>query len=79
MVVRELAGELVLLDMESGNYFGLNPVGARIWEHLSDGATLEAAHTALLTEFDVETDVLKRDVLELVASLETAKLIEPRT
>ena len=78
VVVRELEGELVLLDLESGSYFGLNPVGARIWEHLSDGASLAAAHTALLAEFEVEAGVLQGDMLELIASLEAAKLIEAR-
>ncbi len=76
VVVRELEGELVLLDLESGGYFGLNPVGARIWEHLSDGATLNAAHAALMGEFDVDAGLLQDDLLELIASLEAAKLIE---
>ena len=79
VVVRELEGEMVLLDLEAGSYFGLNSVGARIWEHLSEGVSLKAAYTALMGEFDVEAGVLQDDMLELVASLEAAKLIEVRS
>lgn len=79
VVARELEGELVLLDLESGGYFGLNPVGARIWEHVSEGASLQAVHTALMGEFDVDAGVLRDDLLELIASLEAAKLIEARS
>ena len=78
VVTRELEGELVLLDLETGLYFGLNPVGVRIWEHLSEGASLETAHAALMREFNVEASVLQNDIIELIASLEEAKLIEAR-
>ena len=78
VVTREMEGELVLLDLESGSYFGLDPVGARIWAHLSEGASLEATHTALMDEFDVEASVLESDLLELVGTLESARLIAAR-
>ena len=76
VVTREMDGELVLLSLESGNYFGLNEVGARIWQELENGASLSDAHNKLMTEFNVDGSVLQADILELIGSLEEAELIE---
>jgi hypothetical protein len=45
VVVREVAGELVLLDLGRAEYFGLNPTGTRIWQGLSRGLSLRAGMT----------------------------------
>ena len=78
VVARELDGDMVLLDIESGLYFSLNKVGARLWSHLLDGATLATARDGMLNEFDVEAAVLEADILGLVNQLQDAKLIEAR-
>lgn len=73
---RVLDGEAVLLDTEGGAYFGLNVVGTRAWELIGEaGTTRGALVDALLAEFDVTSDVLERDVDELLAGLEQRKLI----
>ena len=78
VIARELDGEMVLLNLDSGSYFGLNTVGSMIWGHLVEGDSLTATHTALAQQFEVDEDVLKRDMLELVDSLMRSKLIEAR-
>ncbi len=75
VLVRALDGEAVLLDLGSGTYFGLNEVGARVWELLAEGSTVGAIRQALLAEFDVEEQVLEADVGALLAELEKRKLV----
>jgi len=68
-VFRELEGETVLLNLESGTYFGLNAVGTRIWSLIQDKGSLETVLAALRGEYDAPTEVLERDLLRLAAEL----------
>jgi len=69
-VVYKMVGEeMVLLDFERGVYYGLNPVGARVWELLAEGKTAEEIISTLTDEFDaLECDV-KGDVAALMDDL----------
>jgi hypothetical protein len=67
--------EIVLLDLDSGTYFGLDSVGSRVWELVTGNATIGEAIDAMLDEYEVEREVLERDVLLLVAELEEKQLI----
>ncbi len=57
-----LGDEAVLLNVESGVYFGLNAIGARIWELLVEGTTQEEIVGRLLDEYDVEPAQLRADI-----------------
>jgi hypothetical protein len=74
-----LSGETILLDMSSGMYFGLTPVASRFWKLLAEGSTREAIQTTLLSEFEVEPDVLSSDLDNLLVDLEAKKLIQRQT
>lgn len=76
-VVAKLVGEeLVLLDYEEEVYYGLDPVGARIWELLTAGRTLGEIIDTLLAEYDVTRDQLAADVERVVGELETSGLVK---
>ncbi len=68
-------GEAVLLDIESGEYFSLNPVGSRIWE-LCDGTRSTAEIVSVICgEFDVAEDVATADAREILDELQNEKLV----
>ena len=69
VAVRELDGELVLLNYDSEEYFGLDEVGTRILEVLREAPSLERGVEELLAEFEVAPDQLRADVERLVGSL----------
>lgn len=70
VVAREVGGEVMLLDLASGTYFGLDEVGARIWKVLDEeGGTLADACDAVAAEYDVSREELERDVLDLAEKL----------
>lgn len=75
VVSRQVDGELVILDLESGIYFGLDEVGARFWALASEGASLSAVFEAMLHEYDVDAETLEHDIRSLVSELEKRKLI----
>jgi hypothetical protein len=72
-----LAGEAVLLNVKSEQYFGLDEIGTRVWEVLVDDGKVETIVATLLAEYDVEEAVLRQDVDLLLADLVQAKLIIP--
>jgi len=69
VLVQELQGESVLLNVESGRYFGLDEVGTRMWAALANAESLQAAYDALLAEYDVDAEQLERDFRGLVEKL----------
>jgi hypothetical protein len=75
VVARELGGETVILDLSSGTYFGLDPVGARMWRLLEAGQSLVGVCDVMAEEFEVSRDELERDVLALARDLLDKKLI----
>lgn len=69
VLVRELGGEAVLLNLDSETYFGLDDVGTRMWAVLTTSPSIAAAHAVLLKEYDVDPDRLASDLLTLVGEL----------
>ncbi|MEM1254757.1 MAG: PqqD family peptide modification chaperone [Cyanobacteria bacterium P01_H01_bin.21] len=72
----ELNSEAVILNLSSGVYYGLNEVGARIWQIIQEPCSLEKIQSALIEEYDVPPDVCKQEVLKLLLELKNANLIE---
>lgn len=73
---RTVEGEAILLDPDSGTYYAANEVARRVWELAADAPTLEEIHRALLAEYDVDPETLRRDLTELVESLRAEELID---
>jgi hypothetical protein len=77
-VSSDLAGEIVMLNLASGTYYGLDEVGARIWNLVQQPTPVGAVRDAILDEYDVEPERCERDLLALLADLDKAGLIEVR-
>ena len=73
---RQVGDETVILDLSRGMYFSLDPVGAQIWQLLSDGQSIDLIVTTLLSRYEVAEDQLRRDVSDLVEELKSRGLIE---
>ena len=73
---RQVGDETVILDLTSGMYFGLDPVGARIWQLLSEGQQVDAVVSILLNEYEVPEEQLRQDVNSLVSELVSRGLVE---
>jgi cell division septum initiation protein DivIVA len=78
VLVQELQGESVLLNVRSGRYFGLDEVGTRLWAVLTTTESVGAACEALAAEYDVEPARLRADIEALVARLAEHGLVELR-
>ena len=74
VVCAELDDEMVLLNVETGVYFGLDAVGTRIWGLLTQGATEDEIVAQLLDEYDVPRDELSVDVSSFLDDLQSKGL-----
>lgn len=73
---QEVDGEMVLLDMTSENYFGLDEVGTSIWQAMQENAALQSVLNTLLEQYDVEEEVLKNDLIIFAERLQESGLVE---
>ncbi len=75
VLVRELEGEAVLLDLETGRYFGLNATGVRIWALLGGDEELGRIVDRLEGEYAPAETSMMDDILELCTALEREGLV----
>ena len=71
-----VGAEAVILGLASGMYYGLDPVGARIWALLQAPTRVAQIRDALVTEYDVEPAQCEHDLIAILEALATAGLIE---
>lgn len=69
VLVRILDKESVLLNLDTERYYGLDETGTRMWQLLTSAPTIEAAYLELQNEFDVESELLRVHLTELLGRL----------
>ena len=78
VIVQQVEGDSVLLDIDSGEYFTLNEVGGRVWE-LCDGAdTVDAIVETICAGYDADRGTVTTDVHALFDALAGAGLVVAR-
>jgi hypothetical protein len=78
-VSSDLGGEVAILDLKAGVYYGLDAVGARIWSLIQEPRTVNEIRDILLEEYDVEPERCERDLLALLRRLADEGLVEVRS
>lgn len=68
--------EVVLMSIEAGYYFTLDPIGSRIWELISEKSyTLEGLVLVLMEEYEVDEATCRADVQAFIDEMSEKKLI----
>lgn len=76
VLYRELDGEILLVNVDTGYYFGLNEVGTRMWRALERHGRLEPALAELGGVYQIEPERLRADLTELAEKLCEHGLLE---
>jgi hypothetical protein len=69
MISAEIGGEAVMMSIEKGAYFGLNPVATRIWDLIEQPKTLAELIQAITDEYEVSAEQAADDVQVFVADM----------
>jgi Coenzyme PQQ synthesis protein D (PqqD) len=72
----DLGDEAAILNLKDGVYYGLDPVGARIWKLVQSPRTVREIRDTLLAEYDVESDRCEKDLIALLEELAGHELID---
>ena len=67
-----------LLNLNTESYLGLDEVGTRMWMLLTTEASVQGAYEALLEEYDVTPEALRKDLDALLAQMIEHGLVELR-
>ena len=66
---RQIDDELVIVDLQGGEYFALDAVGLRMWDELLSGKTPAEVAATLATEYAADAEQIARDCAALVDEL----------
>lgn len=76
LVYQELDGEMVLLNMQSGQYFGIDEIGSKIWALLEEKVMPVDIVQRLVAEYEVSEKVCQQQVAAFLDELEKEGLIK---
>ena len=76
LVFSNVADEVVILDLKSGVYHGLESVGARAWELMTDQLPVREVRDRLVDEYDVQPQQCESDLLRLLEELKSHGLVD---
>lgn len=68
--------DLVLMDADNGNYYFLDAIGRDLWDHLAGPVEIEQLCRTLDSRYDAPADVIRRDVIDLLTTMQAKGLIE---
>ena len=72
---RKVADEVVLLNVKTSDYYSMNPTAVFVWESLCRNTPLSEIIGDLAAEFGIDAAKARKDVLELIKTLESQKII----
>lgn len=75
IIQSKIGEEVVMLDMESGFYFGLNSVASVIWGMMEEGIEFYVLVEKLMEQFEVDRAICESDTKELIEQLLEKKII----
>ena len=74
-IANSVGDEMVVLHLANGTYFGLDPVGALLWETLAKGEPPSAACDVILDRYDIDRATVETDLREFLDELAQGDLI----
>jgi len=75
VIAQKASNDWLLFNMNDGNYYSLNDVAGRIWQLCDGTRTVSQLVTAVAAEYDASTEILEKDIVELLEGLQNGKLI----
>lgn len=75
VLASNLDDEVVMMNLESDSYYGMNAVGSRIWDLLERPLAVAELCAKLQEEFDVDDETCQRDVLPFIQKTIDEKLV----
>jgi hypothetical protein len=76
ILVRDFENESVILNLNTESYHGLDDVGTRMWQALTQSGNIQGAFETLLSEYDIEPARLRQDLDDFIEKLRQRGIVE---
>lgn len=76
IVEAEIDGELVMMSIENGAYYGLDSIAKRIWQLIEVPLSVKAICDQMLEEYDVQEGQCQEDVLQFLNTMAEQNVIK---
>lgn len=76
IVASDIDDEKVMMSVEKGEYFGLDPIGSRVWELVEKPIKVSELIDALLLKYDVDRETCERDILAFLEELHESGILQ---
>ena len=70
-----LDDEILMMSIDNGEYYKLDEMGACIWAMLEEPSAISDLCNVLMSEFDIDLDTCRQDVLEFVNDMYSMEVI----
>ena len=75
VIFSDLQDEMIIMDMNSGRYFGLNETGAKIWSLLDKHDDLKKVVKNLCDEYEISKEKCEKEIIQFIKGLQQKELI----
>ena len=75
ILTSKIEDQTIMMNLENGNYYGLNPVGSQIWEIIEQKISVKKLCSRLIKEYEVEESHCKKVVLSFLEKMNKSGLI----
>ena len=72
----DMGGEVVVLDLKSGTYYGLDTLGAKVWSLIEQPVSRADIRNAIMAEYDVDAETCDRDVAAFLDRMQAIGLVQ---
>lgn len=69
LVTSDIDGEVVMMSIEKGNYYGMDLIGSRIWELIEQPVMVSDLIGTLIEEFEVTREICEKDVVTFLSEM----------
>lgn len=76
IVATDIDGDVVMMSIENGAYYGLDPIGSRIWEMIGTPCKVSDLIERLMEEFEVDRPTCEKGVFNFLNDIQKFKLIQ---
>ncbi len=75
VIQSEIDGEVVMMSIENGQYYGLDPIASQIWALIETPKTVKLICEELLAKYDVSREKCEADVMGFLNEMSTYNII----
>ncbi|WP_372072232.1 PqqD family peptide modification chaperone [Tistrella mobilis] len=75
LMIAEIDGEVVLMHVDKGNYYGLDQIGSDIWERMAGPVSVVDLHAALVADYEGDAEEIRADLMELLERMAEHDLV----